>query len=218
MPSYSSSSIRLALSVASAPGAGLQDDETGESIAIFPTSGLAINFAVFDQFDDIVDLSNITYVEADFIDDPEVGNILAQATIPGSALASGVNILGWRNGTQAQGTLTFSAAQLDGLAEGKVWLIIRALTQTGFVVPWGAGWVEVDASGVSPTINMPLSPIPSLIPFGANYLVPSGVGVTFPASLEILGSLNLAAGATVSFASGTTGGSGFSSGFSSGFH
>jgi hypothetical protein len=186
---YSSTSLRLALSVNSEPGAGLVDEQTGAQPSIFTTGDLAIAFAVFDEFENVVDLSNITYVEADFVDDPKTGNILAQASI--QTLAAVVPVIAWRNGTQAQGEISFTTDQLAALVCRAAWLVVRALTAAGEVMIFGAGWVKVNASGVPAVVKMPLSPVPSVIPVGAVYEIPAGVTITFPTSPKILGQLIL---------------------------
>lgn len=186
---YSSTSIRLGLSVVSDPNAGLIDQETKAQPAIYTSGDLTIEFALFDQFQNIVDLSNITYVEADFIDSPETGNILAQATLTAAQLTTLIPLQGWLNGTQDQGEIAFSSSQLAAIVCDKVWLVIHALTSTGDHLIWGSGWVVVKPSGISNVVNMPLSPVPEVIPLGAVYTIPAGVVIIFPTSPKILGQL-----------------------------
>ena len=190
MPSeYPSTSIRLALSVTSEPGAGLIDQQTGQQPAIFPQGNLTIAFAVFDEFNNNVDLANLTYVEADFVDAPFAGQVLAQSSILGSVLTASIPIQAWRNGTQDQGEIDFTPDQLAAVTGRAAWLVIHALTSAGEHIFFGAGWVTVRPSGVPATLKMPLSPVPSVIPAGAVYEIPAGVTITFATSPKILGQL-----------------------------
>ena len=92
-------------------------------------------------------------------------------------------------GLQSNGTINFTAAQLDGICLPKVWLAIHALTTAGEHIVWGAGWVMVKRAGVGPTIRIPLSPVPTIIPAGCIYEIPAGVTITFPKAPAIYGTI-----------------------------
>lgn len=194
MPSYPSSSIRLALSIVSEPNAGLIDAETKFPPAIFSGIDLVVAFAVFDQFDNVVDLSNVLFAEAVFLDDPAKGNVLARSSVAASALLTAISIAAWRDATQAQGKIPFTAAQLAALAADRAWLVVRGLTDAGLPVVWGAGWVAVKLDGVAGGVQMPLLPIPAIVPRGAVYFIPAGVTIAFPTSPTVLGQIICAPG------------------------
>lgn len=189
MPTYASTSIRLRLSNVSKPQGRLVDEETAERPEIFATQPLTIAFAVFDAYDDVVDLSNISYVEADFVNDPECGEILASSSILAAALTPLIPVAAWLDGTEDQGEIGFTTDQLAALTGRRAWLVVRGLTAAGNVIIFGAGWVNVRPSGAPAAVYLPLSPVPAIIPAGAIYEIPAGVVVIFPTSPQILGEL-----------------------------
>ena len=190
---YPSTSIRLALSVNSAPEVEIVDEQTDRRAAIYASADLSIEFAVFDEFENVVDLADITYVQASIFNDPDDAEPIATSSLfnlgSDPELTNVIPVLAWRNGTQEQATIPFSTSQLSGLLGPRAWLAINALTTSGSKMILAAGWIEVRKSGLPAYVLMPLSPVPAIIPAGALYEIPAGVTITFPTSPKILGQL-----------------------------
>lgn len=141
-----------------------------------------------------MDASTLVAIEADLIDDPVSGNILASAST--TAIRANVLIADWLNGVDQQAVLGFDPADLEdidfaGQPTRRLWLAFHAVTLDDAHIAIGTGWMTL-RQGVPGDVRLPLTPVPSVIPVGTTYLIPAGVTITFPTSPKVLGNLVLA--------------------------
>lgn len=175
------------------PNAPLLDVQTESAPDFFVTSDVAFEVAIFDFAGKVMDASTLVAIEADLIDDPVSGNILASAST--TNISPDVTIANWRAGTDQQAVLGFDPADLSaidfrGQATRRLFLAFHAVTKDAAHITIGTGWATL-RQGVPGDVRLPLIPVPSVIPAGTTYRIPAGVTITFPVPPKILGNLVL---------------------------
>lgn len=192
--------VRVPLSVVATPAFSLLDISTGLAPDLYNSADSIVEVVVYGNQGFIVDMSTATAVEVDIIDDPAQGNVLASATMLASDPNFRANVAeyDWQTGVDQQAILTLKAEDLLtidmlGLSSRTLWMAFHAALNDGRSVPLGTGPVTLRA-GIPPFVQLPLLPVPDVIPAGCVYRVPAGVTVTASQSPTVDGALILEPG------------------------
>ena len=175
------------------------DENTDQAPRFFTSNDVALQLAIFDGNGFPVDLTNVAYLEADIFCSPTDPSPVAIATIPAASITPIVTSANWSAGIQANATISFGAAQIAALPftsymhSERFWLVIHGFVPasgglSGQDNTYGAGWIWITQDGIK-TFNLPLYPIPTIIPKGCTYTIPAGVTITMNVSPIVYGSL-----------------------------
>lgn len=159
MPTYEQIPIRLQLSLVSAPPVPLVDTNTGLSPKFWRAQDIAVQLAIFDADQESVDLTNVGGLQLLIFESPTSLAPLVSQTLGNSDLIPTVSWSAWIAGTNQQATFDLTSAETDlnlaGADQRPYWLVIRAVTFTGSVLNYGAGYVTVFNPGPQLPIPMP---------------------------------------------------------------
>jgi hypothetical protein len=186
----------------SQPRAPLIDENTGEPVEFYSLNDVAFDIGVFDKNGFPLNLGNLAFLSCDLLNDPDACDIQATSTLAADDINALITSQNWEADLDQNATISFGQAQLGNLSflddaglEYKpskwFWMVIHGITAAGEDIAYGAGWVRIFNVGVK-TLNLPLYPPPTVIPFGTTYTIPAGVVITVTQPIQIFGALVLA--------------------------
>lgn len=151
---YEQMPIRLQADLISAPPVNPIDANTGLRIKFWRAQGISVQVAIFDANGDIVDLSNLQYLQLSV--QPASTSLVTSftSTVLAGSLFPVIDAAKWRNGTAWQAEFDLSAAQTDlglgGASEATYWLQLVGVTASNVPIIYAAGPVTVYNPGLPP--------------------------------------------------------------------
>ncbi len=151
---YEQMPIRLQADLISAPPVNPVDANTGLRIKFWRGQGISVQVAIFDAGGNIVDLSNLAYLQLSV--QPASTSLVTSftSTVVAGSLFPVIDAAKWRNGTAWQAEFILSAAQTDlglgGASEATYWLTLTGVTASSVPIYYAAGPVTVYNPGLPP--------------------------------------------------------------------
>lgn len=152
---YQQMPIRLQANLISSPPVTPIDANTGLTIKFWRAQGINVQVAIFDADGNIVDLSNLTYLQLQV--QPASTSLVTSftSTVNAGDLFPVIDAAKWRNGTAWQAQFILSAAQTDlglgGASEAPYWLQLVGMTTGGVPIVYAAGNITVYNPGLPPS-------------------------------------------------------------------
>ena len=147
MSTYSQIPVRLQADIISSPPVGPIDANTGFAPAFWRAQSVGIAVGIFDVNGVAVDLSNLAYLQIQFMETPSSPNLVLSKQVLAGSIIPIISRAGWLAGTAQQATFVISAAELDFSLNGQdslpYWLNLSGVTSGGAQVVYAAGYITV---------------------------------------------------------------------------
>lgn len=162
MSTLTQTPIRLLLSPVSNPPDSPVDDNTGLAAQWWRGGAIALQVGIFDALGESVDLTNVTAMQLVMQATPTSPNVLLNKSVLAASIIPTITAAAWADGSAQQFTFNLLNGETDfdlgGELSAEFWLSIRAYTDTGTVIVYGAGYVTI----YNPGAALPL-PKPGLV-------------------------------------------------------